>query len=79
MSHYVYILKCSDGSYYTGSTNNVRRRFLSHKTGLVESTKLKRPLKLVWYCCFIDTKKAFEFEKYLKIGSGKAFSQKRFI
>lgn len=30
---YVYILKCLDGSFYTGATNNLEKRFLEHKNG----------------------------------------------
>jgi len=47
---YVYILECSDGSYYVGVTNNVGRRFIEHSTGIHENsfTFRKRPLKLVF-------------------------------
>ena len=31
--YYVYILKCSDSSYYTGLTNNIERRFQEHQSG----------------------------------------------
>ncbi|OHA48116.1 MAG: hypothetical protein A2806_00560 [Candidatus Terrybacteria bacterium RIFCSPHIGHO2_01_FULL_48_17] len=30
---YVYILECNDGSFYTGTTDNIQRRFLEHRTG----------------------------------------------
>ena len=30
---FVYILQCSDGSFYTGATNNLKKRFLAHKNG----------------------------------------------
>lgn len=33
MSWYVYILRCGDGSYYTGSTNDPERRFKAHSSG----------------------------------------------
>jgi putative endonuclease len=50
MPYYVYILKCSDGSYYTGSTNDLSRRFLEHQTGASPSsyTFSRRPVELVW-------------------------------
>jgi len=79
MSHYVYILRCEDKSNYVGSTANIRRRIFEHVDGLVSSTKNKRPLKLIWYSCFADKNKALEFERYLKKGSGFAFSRKRLI
>ena len=34
--YYVYILKCKDGSYYTGVTNNVEKMFLEHQSGGIE-------------------------------------------
>ncbi|MFZ2406661.1 MAG: GIY-YIG nuclease family protein, partial [Methylobacter sp.] len=45
-SYYVYILKCSDGSYYTGVTNDIQRRFYEHQEGLIEDcfTHDKRPV-----------------------------------
>jgi predicted GIY-YIG superfamily endonuclease len=79
MSYYVYILKCIDESLYVGSTNNIKNRMISHKNGLVDSTKNKRPVKLNWYCCFQDKDRAIKFEKYLKIGSGFSFSRRRLV
>jgi len=50
MPYYVYILKCSDGSYYTGSTSDLSRRFWEHQTGasLSAYTFSRRPVELVW-------------------------------
>ena len=76
---YVYILKCSDGSYYTGCTNNLDDRIKRHKGGDVHYTQDKLPVKLITYIAFTDKYKAFEFEKYLKSGSGIAFRNKRFV
>jgi predicted GIY-YIG superfamily endonuclease len=45
----------------------------------VQATAGLRPLKLVFYSGFEDKYKAIEFEKYLKSGSGRAFTQKRLI
>lgn len=49
MSWYVYIVKCSDDSLYTGITNNIKRRIFEHnsKTG-AKSVKGKLPVKLVY-------------------------------
>jgi putative endonuclease len=47
--------------------------------GHVLATKLLLPVQLIFYCAFKDKYKAFEFEKYLKSGSGRAFMQKRLI
>ena len=79
MSHFVYILKCADESLYVGYTSNIRIRLKKHQEGLVLSTKNKRPVKLHWYCCFVDEQKAIKFEKYLKLGSGFSFSRRRLL
>ncbi|MDP3245317.1 MAG: GIY-YIG nuclease family protein [bacterium] len=47
---YVYILKSiKDSDFYTGSTDDLKKRFLEHNNGLVKSTKMRRPFKLVYY------------------------------
>ncbi len=76
---YVYILKCSDGSYYTGCTNSIENRLERHRKGFVHYTKDKLPLELVFYASFKEKYKAFQFEKYLKSGSGIAFRNKRLV
>ena len=79
MHQFVYILFCNDGTYYSGCTNNIEERLIRHQKGYVDSTKNKLPVKLVFHCTFIDKSKAFEFEKYLKSGSGIAFRNKHLI
>ena len=50
MAGYVYMLKCSDGSYYTGSTNDLRRRLEEHQAGLgANYTKERLPVELVHF------------------------------
>ncbi|MCR5863000.1 GIY-YIG nuclease family protein [Flavobacterium sp. J372] len=65
---YVYILKCSDGSYYTGFTKDIEQRVLQHNTGLSLSayTYARRPVELVWVETFTDPNIAIDFEKKLK-------------
>lgn len=50
MPYIVYILECSDGSYYTGSTDDVNKRLWQHQQGVESSsyTYSRRPVKLVW-------------------------------
>ena len=50
MSYFVYILKCVDGTYYTGVTNDVPRRLNEHQSGTNPKayTYSRRPVKLVW-------------------------------
>ena len=75
--HYVYILKCSDNTHYTGCTNNLDERLERHNKGFVHYTSDKLPVILITYIAFSDKYKAFTFEKYLKSGSGISFRNKR--
>ena len=75
----VYVLECSDKTYYTGCTSNLDARLVRHNSGEVEYTKYRLPVKVVFYCAFENKRKAFEFEKYLKSGSGIAFRNKHLI
>ena len=65
---YVYIIKCSDGSYYTGVTSNLSSRIYKHNSGFYPDcyTFNKRPLELVFYCEFTDITLAIEKEKQIK-------------
>ncbi len=74
---YVYILLCSDSSYYTGCTNNLEERINRHNKGLVHFTKDKIPVKVITYIAFSEKHKAYKFEKYLKSGSGRSFAARR--
>ncbi len=64
----VYILKCSDNSYYTGVTSNLSQRLFRHNTAFYPDcyTANKRPIELVYYCEFTDINLAFEMEKKIK-------------
>jgi predicted GIY-YIG superfamily endonuclease len=73
---YVYILRCSDESIYTGCTNNLANRLKRHNSGQVKATRKVYPVKLVTYITFTDKYKAYNFEKYLKQGSGRAFAKR---
>jgi putative endonuclease len=45
--YYVYILECSDGSFYVGITNNMDRRLKAHNEGIASRyTRSRRPVKL---------------------------------
>jgi putative endonuclease len=76
---YVYILKCKDDGFYTGCTEDLKARIARHQHGYVPATKGRLPVVLVYYSAFLDNHKAFEFEKYLKTGSGRAFMLKRLL
>ena len=46
----VYIVRCSDGSLYTGATNDVKRRLKMHNAGTASKyTRARKPVKLVYH------------------------------
>jgi len=65
---YVYILKCSDDSYYTGITSNLTKRLHEYETGKHKEsyTYDRRPLDLVFYAEFTDITLAIQTEKQIK-------------
>ncbi len=67
-TYYVYILKCSDKSYYTGITNNLDKRLNEHKAGKNHNcyTFKRRPLELKFQQVFNDVLQAIYFEKKIK-------------
>jgi len=74
--YYVYILKCNDGKPYIGCTDDLKDRLRRHQSGWVPATKHRLPVTLQTYIVFQDKYKAYNFEKYLKSGSGRAFIKK---
>lgn len=77
--YYVYILKCADNKPYTGCTDNLKDRISRHKKGNVPATSNRLPLELDFYFAIKNKYKAFNFEKYLKSGSGRAFVNKHLV
>ena len=75
---YVYILQSEDGvHFYGGVTEELRERLEKHNSGGVPHTSKYRPWRLKTYVAFSDAKQAWEFERYLKTASGRAFAKKR--
>ena len=63
---YVYILRCSDGSYYTGHTDNLDVRMAQHGDGTGSAyTSKRRPLELLWATDCQTREQAFELERKL--------------
>ena len=75
---YVYFLQLHNDDVYVGSTNDLRRRFESHQSGQVTSTKAYLPVALKAYIGVENEANARQLEQYFKTGSGKAFANKRF-
>ncbi|MBW7866880.1 MAG: GIY-YIG nuclease family protein [Brumimicrobium sp.] len=67
MIGYIYILECSDGSYYTGSTKDLKRRLAQHQLGEgANHTKKRLPVKLVYYEEYNRIDTAFYREKQIQ-------------
>ena len=68
MTYAVYILKCSDGSYYTGLTKELDARVQEHQTGARPEayTFSRRPVKLVWSVVTESYQEAFQWEHKIK-------------
>jgi putative endonuclease len=60
-----------DGNFNTDSKGNLKRRFEEHNNEKVNSTRHRRPLKLIYYEACINENDARTREKYLKSGMGK--------
>ena len=64
---YMYILKCADGSYYTGSTVSLEKRLKEHQDGLgANHTKKRLPVTLVYYEEYHWVATAFYREKQIQ-------------
>ena len=62
--NYTYILRCADGTYYCGWTNNLDRRLKAHNEGKgAKYTRSRRPVALVYYEAF-STKEAAMRREY---------------
>ena len=65
--YYVYILKCSNGAFYTGYTNNLTNRIKLHNSGKgARYTRNHRPVKLIWRKKYKYFKLAFKKEIAIK-------------
>ena len=67
MSFWTYMLRCADGSYYVGHTDDLEVRFGAHQSGLIEGyTQARRPVELVWSQEFPERDEAFRAERQIK-------------
>ncbi len=67
------MVRCSDGTYYVGVTNNIEARVYQHNAGTSPEsyTRTRRPVSLVYASLYFDIEQAIWFEKQLK-GWGRA-------
>ena len=65
--NYVYILRCGDGSLYTGWTNHLEQRIRAHNEGKgAKYTKSRRPVRLVYAETFSTKEEAMKREAAIK-------------
>ncbi len=64
---FAYILRCSDGSYYVGHTDELARRLAEHKTGVGSGyTAIRQPVQLVWFQELLTREEAKAVEAQIK-------------
>lgn len=65
--NYTYILKCADGTYYTGWTVDLEKRVGLHNSGKgAKYTRSRRPVELVYYEMYEDRREAMRREYAIK-------------
>jgi predicted GIY-YIG superfamily endonuclease len=63
---YVYLLRCADGSYYCGQTDNLDARMQQHGAGNIGYTSTRKPVALVWQGEFERRDEALAIERQIK-------------
>lgn len=70
--HYTYVLLSEkDHKFYIGSTSDLIKRLKTHQAGLVDATKNRLPVKLIFYEAYIDKYDSLRREDYFKTTKGK--------
>ena len=77
--YHVYIIQSLNfpNRFYTGYTEDVKKRLRSHNHGQDVYTNKYKPWEIKTIISFNDRQKALDFERYLKSPSGRAFAKKR--
>ncbi|MFH1454874.1 MAG: GIY-YIG nuclease family protein [bacterium] len=74
---YVYIIQSKkNGETYVGCTKDLKTRLILHNTKKVASTKNNTPFALIYYEAYINSKDAFNREKYMKTQYGRNYIKK---
>ena len=78
MFYYTYLIQSlKDSKWYTGITDNLRKRFNEHNSGKVLSTKGRGPFRIIYYEACLNKKDAIARERFLKSGMGKRYLKNR--
>ncbi|UQS86492.1 GIY-YIG nuclease family protein [Nicoliella spurrieriana] len=73
---YMYVLRCGDGSFYGGYTNNLAHRIAQHQNGTgAKYTRSHEPVELIYYESFLTKKAALQAEYAFKHQSRAAKEQ----
>jgi len=76
--YYTYVLQSKkDDKFYVGFAKDLKLRFEQHSKGLVDSTRDRRPLTLIYYEACLNQEDAAKREKYLKSYHGRMFLKNR--
>jgi putative endonuclease len=76
--YYTYVLQSKkDGKWYTGATENLRKRLIDHNSNQVRATKGRGPFSVIYYEACVNKHDAFAREIYLKSGMGKRYLKNR--
>jgi putative endonuclease len=77
--HYVYIIRSvtDPRQIYIGASEDLKRRLADHNSGKSPHTAKFVPWEFECYVAFPEKQQAYDFEKYLKSHSGRAFASKR--
>ena len=75
---YTYVLQSKlNGRWYTGSTNDLRKRLKQHNDGKSNFTKKYKPYEIIYYEACVNEQDARSRELYLKSGMGKRYLKNR--
>ena len=67
VQNYTYILRCADGSLYTGWTNDLSKRLKAHNAGTASKyTRSRLPVELTWYTISDTKQEAMHLEAFIK-------------
>lgn len=79
--YYVYLIRSisEPNQIYIGATSDLKQRLADHNAGKSTHTSKYVPWELEFYAAFPEKDTAYEFEKYLKSHSGRAFANKRLV
>ena len=80
MKHVVYVLKSlRDSKRYIGYTENLDRRIREHNTGMVKSTRHRKPLEIIYTEEFRSKAEAQQREKFFKSGKGREYLKEKML